>query len=84
MPILATCTMISAIAARLLDATAENLALGMIAGLLATLLVAGPLTIAAMFRQRRAFQRRGWELAALEARTRSSAVKRHFSASACR
>ncbi|MFC9976590.1 hypothetical protein ACFVH6_37400 [Spirillospora sp. NPDC127200] len=73
--IIATCTMIPAVAARLLDLTAENLALGMIAGLLATLLVAGPLAIAAMFRQRRAFRRRGWELAALEARTRSSAVQ---------
>lgn len=68
-------TLTSSVAVQLPGFTIEGASLSMIAGLLAALGLVGPLAIAASIRQQRAFQRRGWELAALEAHARSRDVQ---------
>ncbi len=75
LPLVVACTMVAAVVAQIPGFTAESFALGMISGLLAALCLSGPIAIAAMLRRQQAFRRRGWELAALEARTRSSDIQ---------
>jgi len=73
--IIVACVMVSAIAVQIPGLNAENLALGAVAGLLTSLFLAGPLTMAAVLRHRRDFHRRGWRLAAMEAQTRSRDIQ---------
>lgn len=73
--VIVTCVMVSAIIAQLPGFTIEGLAVGTVAGLLTSLLLAGPLAVAAALRQRRDFLHRGWRLAAMEADRRSSDIQ---------
>src|SRR5690606_13387081 len=73
--VIVTCVMVSAIVAQLPGFTIEGLAVGTVAGLLTSLLLAGPLAVAAALRQRRDFLHRGWRLAAMEADRRSSDIQ---------
>ncbi|MDP3953004.1 sensor histidine kinase [Microbacterium sp.] len=72
--VIVTCVMVSAIVVQLPGFTIEGLALGTVAGLLTSLLLAGPLAVAAVLRHRREYLHRGWRLAALEADRRSSDI----------
>ena len=73
--VVVTCVMVSAIVAQLPGFTIEGLALGTVAGLLTSLLLAGPLAVAAVLRHRRDYLERGWRLAAMEADRRSSDIQ---------
>lgn len=69
------CVMLSAISVQLPGFTLEGLALGTVAGLLTSLLLAGPLAAAAVARRRRDYLHLGWRLAAMEAERRSSDIQ---------
>lgn len=73
LPIVASAVLVS-IAVRIPGLTGTTLAEGVLTGLLIALSVAGPALIVDVFRQRRAFTRRGWALADASARGRATAV----------
>lgn len=73
--VIVTCVMVSAIVVQLPGFTVEGLALGTVAGLLTSLVLAGPLAVAAVLRHRRDYLHRGWRLAAMEADRRSSDIQ---------
>ncbi|MBG6240277.1 signal transduction histidine kinase [Mycetocola sp. CAN_C7] len=73
--VIVTCVMVSAIVMQLPGFTIEGLVLGTVAGLLTSLLLAGPLAVAAVLRHRRDYLHRGWRLAAMEADRRSGDIQ---------
>lgn len=73
--VIVACVMVSALLVQIPGFTIEGLALGTIAGLLTSLLLAGPLAVAGLLRHRRDYFHRGWRLAAMEADRRSSDIK---------
>jgi len=70
-----TWVLVSAIVAQLPGLTIENLALGVVAGLLTSLCLTVPLAVAAVLRHRREYLHRGWRLAAMEAARRSNDIQ---------
>lgn len=65
----------AAVAARLPTLRLEESLQGLVFGLLVVLALAGPLTVRRAVEQQQAFQRRGWEMAALLARRRASEIR---------
>ncbi|MGO2111362.1 MAG: sensor histidine kinase [Pseudoclavibacter sp.] len=61
----------TAVAVRLPEARFDEVVLGLVFGLLTALVLAAPLLIRRAMHQRQEFQRRGWELAAVESRRRA-------------
>lgn len=73
--VIVSCVMVSAVLVQLPGFTIEGLALGTVAGLLTSLLLAGPLAVAAVLQHRSDYRNRGWRLAAMEADRRSSDIQ---------
>lgn len=61
----------TAVAVRLPEPRADEIVLGLVFGLLTAPVLAAPLMIRRAMHQRQEFQRRGWELAAVESRRRA-------------
>jgi signal transduction histidine kinase len=68
-------SVLAATAVRLPGLFVDEVFQGLLLGLLTALALAGPLTIRRAVRQRRAFQRRGWQLAAYESQRRANETR---------
>src|SRR5690625_2784061 len=67
--------LVSAVAVRLPELGAEAIVEGLVWGLIVVLILGGPLTIRRVVEQHRAFQQRGWDIAALQAQRRASETR---------
>lgn len=68
-------SILAAAAVQLPTLRVEPIFQGVLYGLLTTMALAGPLTIRRAIRQQREFQRRGWQLAAIESQRRASEIR---------
>jgi signal transduction histidine kinase len=72
--VVAVASVVGGIGAQLPRLSGSALAHGMVVGLVVALSLAGPLAVAGLLRQLRAYHRRGWALADAEARQHAAAV----------